>query len=86
MKMVSAAKLKGDENRLAVALPFNSWAMKLSGEPQEVDGATYEDLPQKVLLVPFTSEKGLCGGVNSFISRATRECAKKLKEQGKLVL
>ena len=28
MKMVSAAKLKGDEQRLAAAKPFNLWAYK----------------------------------------------------------
>lgn len=83
MKMVSAAKLKGDENRLALATPFNSWAYKLSEEPKLAEDATYEELPQKVLIVPFTSDKGLCGGVNSFISRNVRECAKKIHEQGK---
>lgn len=85
MKMVSAAKLKGDENRLAVALPFNAWTFKLCPPPQPVDEATYEDLPQKVLLVPFTSEKGLCGGVNSFISRGVKDCLKKMSDQGKEV-
>lgn len=83
MKMVSAAKLKGDENRLAVAKPFNSWTEALNGEPSPVEDATYEELPQKVLIVPFTSEKGLCGGINSFISRATKDCVGKLRKQGK---
>ena len=83
MKMVSAAKLKGDENRLAVANPFNAWAANLSGEPKMIEDATFEELPQKVLLVPFTSDKGLCGGINSFISRAVRDCAKKIHAQGK---
>lgn len=83
MKMVSAAKLKGDETRLAAATPFNNWAYALGPPPTEVEFATYESLPQKVLIVPFTSDKGLCGGVNSFISRATRDMLKKLKAQGK---
>lgn len=83
MKMVSAAKLKGDENRLHKAQAFNKWTGPLGSAPMEVEDATYEELPQKVLLVPFTSEKGLCGGVNSFISRATRNCAQKLIKEGK---
>jgi F-type H+-transporting ATPase subunit gamma len=83
MKMVSAAKLKGDENRLAIAKPFNSWTYRLSSEPKLVEDATYEDLPQKVLIVPFTSEKGLCGGINTYMSRAVRSCASKLEAQGK---
>jgi F-type H+-transporting ATPase subunit gamma len=84
MKMVSAAKLKGDENRLKAASPFNQWTTRLSSEPVEMDpDTTYEELPQKVLIVPFTSDKGLCGGVNSFITRAVKDCVGKLAKQGK---
>jgi F-type H+-transporting ATPase subunit gamma len=83
MKMVSAAKLKGDETRLAKAIPFNKWALTLCPEPKDLEFATYDELPQKCLLVPFTSEKGLCGGINSFISRGTRTCARTLTAQGK---
>lgn len=83
MKMVSAAKLKGDENRRLTAIAFNTWAEELNGPPQLLEDATFEDLPQRVLLVPMTSDKGLCGGVNSFITRATRDCIKKLVAQGK---
>ena len=83
MKMVSAAKLKGDENRLAAATPFNSWAAGLSSEPMEVEGATFEDLPDKILVVPFSSEKGLCGGVNSFITRSTKAIVKAQVDAGK---
>jgi F-type H+-transporting ATPase subunit gamma len=83
MKMVSAAKLKGDESRLARATPFNAWTSTLCAEPREIENATYEELPGKTLIVPFTSEKGLCGGVNSFISRGVRDCVKKLTSQGK---
>lgn len=83
MKMVSAAKLKGDEGRLAAAEPFNSWTTPLCGAPIEIEEPTYEELPQKCLIVPLTSEKGLCGGINSFITRSTKDCVKKLQEQGK---
>jgi F-type H+-transporting ATPase subunit gamma len=85
MKMVSAAKLKGDESRLAAAIPFNNWAFKLSSEPALMDpqSTTYEELPAKVLLVPFTSDKGLCGGVNTYITRNVKDCVRKLKAQGK---
>lgn len=83
MKMVSAAKLKGDENRLSVAKPFNSWTTPLCGEPYDVDEATYEELPQRSLLVPITSDKGLCGGINSYITRGIKSCISKLSDQGK---
>lgn len=83
MKMVSAAKLKGDEARLAAATPFNSWSYKIYSEPEMIEDATFEDLPKSCLIVPFTSDKGLCGGINSFISRGTRDMVKKLTDQGK---
>jgi F-type H+-transporting ATPase subunit gamma len=83
MKMVSAAKLKGDETRRMTAITFNTWAEALNGPPKMVEDATFEELPQKVLLVPVTSDKGLCGGVNSFITRGVRDCVTKLQSQGK---
>lgn len=83
MKMVSAAKLKGDENRLARATAFNSWTHAVSSGPMPIENATYDGFPDKVLLVPFTSDKGLCGGVNSYVTRATRAMMKTLEAQGK---
>lgn len=83
MKMVSAAKLKGDETRLKTAKPFNSWTDRLCGEPTLIEDATFEELPSKTLIVPISSDKGLCGGVNTFISRGVRDAVKKLTEQGK---
>ena len=83
MKMVSAAKLKGDETRLAAAIPFNSWANTLCSPPKEIEDATFEELPEKCLIVPFTSEKGLCGGVNSFVTRSVKDIVKTLDSQGK---
>jgi len=85
MKMVSAAKLKGDENRLATAKPFNLWAQSITGEPKMVEDADFSELPQKTLVVPLTSDKGLCGGINTFISRSVREIVKKTSEEGKTV-
>lgn len=83
MKMVSAAKLKGDENRLALAKPFNAWTGGLNSEPKMIEDATFDDIPQKTLIVPFTSERGLCGGINSFITKGTRNCIHALNEKGK---
>jgi F-type H+-transporting ATPase subunit gamma len=83
MKMVSSAKLKGDENRLKAAKPFNQWTHALGGESKLIEGSTFEELPQKTLIVPFTSDKGLCGGVNTYVSRCTRDVIKNLTNQGK---
>mmetsp|Transcript_2412 Transcript_2412/g.3385 ORF Transcript_2412/g.3385 Transcript_2412/m.3385 type:complete len:298 (-) Transcript_2412:157-1050(-) len=83
MKMVSAAKLKGDEQRLSLADAFNKWTTPLTGEPVLLEGATYDELPQKTLIVPMTSDKGLCGGINSFITRGTRDIVAKVTADGK---
>jgi len=86
MKMVSAAKLKGDENRLHAARPFNKWGENISGEAKLLEDAFetgFEDVPDNCLIVPLTSDKGLCGGVNSFVSRGIRDMCKKLDADGK---
>lgn len=83
MKMVSAAKLKGDENRLAAAKPFNAWAANLSSTPKEIGLATFEELPEKCLIVSFSSDKGLCGGINSYITRGVKSIVKAQHKAGK---
>mmetsp|Transcript_20876 Transcript_20876/g.33935 ORF Transcript_20876/g.33935 Transcript_20876/m.33935 type:complete len:308 (+) Transcript_20876:68-991(+) len=83
MKMVSAAKLKGDEARRLTAIAFNTWADALNGPPKLVEDATFEELPEKCLIVPLSSDKGLCGGINSFITRGTKTCIAALEAQGK---
>jgi len=85
MKMVSAAKLKGDERRLKLATPFNAWTTTLFGEPTMLEGATFDELPQRTLVVPLTSDSGLCGGINSYISRGVRDLIKVTKASGKEV-
>lgn len=83
MKMVSAAKLKGDEGRRETANSFNTWADALNGPPKMMEDATWEELPQKSLIVTLQSDKGLCGGVNSFITKGVKNCVSALQEQGK---
>jgi len=83
MKMVSAAKLKGDETRRLTAIAFNTWADALNGPPKVLEDATFDELPQKTLIVPFCSDKGLCGGVNTFITRGVKSCVAALQKQDK---
>lgn len=83
MKMVSAAKLKGDESRLTRAVPFNSWTTAICGAPKMVEDATFEEVPQKTLIVAIGTDKGLCGGINSYITRGVRGLITNLDAQGK---
>merc|ERR1712226_289608 len=66
MKMVAAAKLKHDQRRMENGLPF--------GKPVQ---ALFERLPQvdtpgPITFVALTSDKGLCGGVNSAVAKMAR--------------
>lgn len=64
MKMVAAVKLRGSQNRLEVAREFaqdieNVWDVK-NEDPED-------------LVVAISSDKGLCGAVNSSIQRLVRD-------------
>lgn len=83
MKMVSAAKLRGDQQRLAAAEPFAAWASKVTGERQELENFPATGFPAKNLIVTFTTDKGLCGGVNSILGRMTRQLFARLDADGK---
>lgn len=83
MKMVSAAKLRGDQQRLAAAQPFASWAATITGAPKNLEGLSAKDFPAKNLVIAMTTDKGLCGGVNSILCRMVKtmflDCAKEGK-------
>lgn len=85
MKMVSAAKLRGDQNRLAVSKPFSKWAEAITGPKQDLEDLSGEGFAQKNLIVAMTTDKGLCGGVNSILCRMTKQLLNKLETEGKSV-
>lgn len=83
MKMVSAAKMRGDANRLTNATPFSHWVDDLGAKSQDIEFIDVSSYPKTNLFVAFTTDKGLCGGVNSFISRGMRKVGAKLTAEGK---
>lgn len=90
MKMVSASKLRGDQSRLAAAKPFAAWTSRIHNTTRAYEELDVSDFPEKNLFVICSSDKGLCGGVNTIISRMTRQAVAKLdasnKESAILVL
>merc|ERR1719361_1183763 len=62
--MVAAVKLRGSQNRLEVAREFASDIEKV----WDVKNEDAEDL-----VVAISSDKGLCGAVNSSIQRLVRD-------------
>lgn len=83
MKMVSAAKLRGDQSRLTAADPFASWAADVTGNRRQLEDLDTADFPAKNLVVTMSTDKGLCGGVNSILCRMTKQMLRKLDSEGK---
>lgn len=83
MKMVSAAKLRGDQQRLIAADPFAAWASEITGKERDLENVDVSGFPQKNLIIAMTSDKGLCGGVNSILCRMTRQMLARLDASGK---
>jgi len=67
MKMVAAAKMKHDQRRMDNGMPFVKPVQRLlervAHEEKAVGSITY---------LAITGDKGLCGGVNSVVSKLTR--------------
>lgn len=86
MKMVATSKLKGDEQRLAMGKNFAIFSDNLFQPPvciEEEGSLDVSELEGKTLLVAISSDKGLCGGVNSFIAKALKITATDLEAAGK---
>ena len=93
MKMVSAAKLRRAQEQAEAARPYAERMERVLGRlaaaASSKDGAPAllagNGKDQTHLLVVMTSDRGLCGGFNSSISRGARKLARDLKAQGKTV-
>ena len=78
MKMVSAAKLKRAQDAITQIRPYANKLTELlenlSASLDADDGGTYskERAIKNVLLVTITSNRGLCGGFNSYIIKSAK--------------
>jgi F-type H+-transporting ATPase subunit gamma len=92
MKMVAAAKLRRAQDNAEAARPYaarmssiiNSLASKATPEtaPTMLVGTGAD---KRILLVVLSADRGLCGGFNGSIIRATRREVERLKSEGKTV-
>lgn len=77
MKMVAASKMRQDVSRLERARTFG-----VNTIPSILDSETYlakkkpNFTAKKWLLCPITTDKGLCGGVNSSVVREVKAMVK----------
>jgi len=74
MKMVAAAKMRGDLVRLQNGRRFgiNGIDMMFKADPAMMRKSGEMPADPKELLVPLSSDRGLCGGINSGIFRHLR--------------
>ncbi len=70
MKMVAASKLRTAQDQLDVARNFEGAVSKAWKEPEEKDIPAKDNATN--LVVIMTSDRGLCGGVNSQVVRSVR--------------
>jgi F-type H+-transporting ATPase subunit gamma len=78
MKMVAASKMRGDLLRLDAGKMFgyNAVDMIFKSDTYLQRKMPLEQPDGSELIIPLTSDKGLCGGVNSSIVREIRNYVK----------
>ncbi|ANA12701.1 F0F1 ATP synthase subunit gamma [Acetobacter oryzifermentans] len=93
MKMVAAAKLRRAQASAEAAAPYAAAMRRMLGElaaatkgedggPRLLVGTGQDKVH---LLVPLTSDRGLCGGFNSNVHRLTVQTIRRLQSEGKTV-
>lgn len=76
MKMVAASKMKQETNRLESGKNFAVGSVqKMLENESYVQKKKATPVIKTTLLVPFTSDRGLCGSVNSNIIREVKRLA-----------
>ncbi len=79
MKMVSAAKLRRAQDAIIQMRPYSRKLQEMlsnivSSSSAEADMSLAEERSvERVLMIPITSDRGLCGGYNTNIIKMTRE-------------
>ena len=86
MKMVSASKMKGDLNRLEAGRDFGCHSVDMLFKSDQFMQRKMPAEPSdpKILIVPITSDKGLCGAVNSIIVRDVKKFVEHSNNRSKL--
>ena len=92
MKMVSAAKLKKSQDAIIQLRPYSNKLTEImssvSSASEDSSQNKYSEVREvsKILLVPITSNRGLCGGFNANIIKKTIEIEKELNSNSELTI
>jgi F-type H+-transporting ATPase subunit gamma len=83
MKLVASSKLKAVEDQLAIGRPFGESLKSAVMMPtEEAEKSADEQGAKKIMCVVQTTDRGLCGGVNSSVTRFAKEKFKNLEAAG----
>jgi len=88
MKMVAAARMKYDEQKMKEGAAFGSIFSRTMQPPADFEddsegaASTGNSGPKKHMVVCNSADRGLCGGINSQVSKQTRIYVDELKNQG----
>jgi len=85
MKLVAASKMRGDINRFQAAEPFGEIFTRLSTVPEDFEDAEETKSNKTTLIICNSSDRGLCGGINSSIAKAVRAKADAIEKAGGVV-
>lgn len=73
MKMVASSKMRAEANRLMAGKNFGVNMVPAILQNDEYHKVKIGEFnPQKVLMIPITTDRGLCGGINSNLLRELR--------------
>jgi ATP synthase F1 gamma subunit len=79
MKMVAASKLRQAESTMNAARPF---ALSVQNLMLPHIGMKEDDKPENVMTLAISSDKGLCGGINSRVVKEAKLSLAALESQG----
>lgn len=85
LKMVSAAKLRRATDAILSQRPYAQEIANLMSHLSDQSAQSAGNKKPVTMVVAFSSDRGLCGGYNSSIIRATSNILQEKKKQGKAV-
>jgi len=88
MQMIATAKFKRAHDRAVAARPYTDKLTRLIGKLADAAGSEFahplleKREPKRALLLTISSNRGLCGGYNTNVTKATRAAYAELGERG----
>eukprot|EP00939_MAST-03C_sp_MAST-3C-sp1_P001379 g1379.t1 len=84
MKMVAASRMRVDETKMMAAKPFGDIFNNVFTPPEDFEAPadSSEGGSKKTMILVNSSDRGLCGGINSYIAKAARAKISELEKNG----